>query len=161
MILITVGTTPFPFRRMVDLVEQLILIRKHNEAIIFQHGDTACTLSGKNVFLYQTLPFQRMQRYIQKARVVVCQGGPATIYQAIAAGKIPFVLPREKKFGEHVNDHQVFYCDILKKRGLVFPVISCAAMLCRRQKPRRSSSGRGSLPRLITYLHGLTKVNLL
>ena len=157
MIFITVGTTPLPFRRMADLVDRLALVRKHNETIIFQRGDTPSLISGKNIFLYRYLPFMLMQRYIKNARVVICHGGPATIYQVTATGKNPFVLPRQKRFGEHVNDHQVFYCDMLKKRGIISSVIDCAAMLRVRQRRKYSPINREPSPRLIAYLHDLTR----
>jgi UDP-N-acetylglucosamine transferase subunit ALG13 len=43
------------------------------------------------------------------ADVVVTHGGPATVSQARTAGTIPIVVPRQQRFGEHVDDHQVLY----------------------------------------------------
>lgn len=34
-------------------------------------------------------------------------GGPASFFAALEAGKFVSVVPRLKKFGEHVNDHQI------------------------------------------------------
>lgn len=31
-------------------------------------------------------------------------------------GKIPVVVPRQKVFGEHVNDHQLHFCHEVEKR---------------------------------------------
>jgi len=124
MIFVTVGTTPFPFYRMVDVVKGLIKSRKKDEAIIFQHGNIRCDIKEKNVILYRYLPFSKMEYYIKQARIIVTHGGPATIYQVLAAGKIPHVLPREKKYGEHVNNHQVVFLDFMEKSGLVNPINS-------------------------------------
>lgn len=40
------------------------------------------------------------------ARIVITHGGPSTFMMAIQEGKRPIVVPRLKKFDEHVNDHQ-------------------------------------------------------
>ena len=31
-------------------------------------------------------------------------------------GKVPIVVPRQKKYGEHVNDHQVDFCRKIEER---------------------------------------------
>lgn len=35
---------------------------------------------------------------------------------AIANGKKPIVVPRQEKFGEHVNDHQIDFCEKVNSR---------------------------------------------
>jgi UDP-N-acetylglucosamine transferase subunit ALG13 len=119
MIFVTIGTTPFPFRRMVDIVKGLVELRRKRETIIFQHGNTPCEIKAKNVILYRYLPFQKMEQYIKQARIIVTHGGPATIYQVLAVGKIPYVLPRKKIHGEHVNDHQVIFVEMLQQKKLI------------------------------------------
>lgn len=108
MIFVTVGTTPFPFLRMRNIVSRFAENKKNNEEIVFQHGATPAIVhaSVKNFYF---LPYFRMKTYMSKARIIISHGGPATIYQAILAGKAPYVLPRKKAFVEHVDDHQVFF----------------------------------------------------
>ena len=36
--------------------------------------------------------------------------------QALQFGKVPIVVPRQKKFGEHVNDHQLDFCRAVSNR---------------------------------------------
>jgi len=149
MIFITVGTTAFPFDRMVEAAKGLIKSRKKNETIIFQHGNTICDIREKNVFLYKSLPFPEMEQYIRQARIIVTHGGPATIYQTLAVGKTPYVLPREKRYYEHVDDHQVYFCRYLFNRHiikLVKPPYSFQAQEF--NKPIRLSSDK----RLLSYL---------
>jgi UDP-N-acetylglucosamine transferase subunit ALG13 len=119
MIFVTVGTTQFPFHRMVDVVKKLVKTRKNHETIIFQHGNTGCDIHEKNVVLKRYLSYPEVQRYIKQARIIITHGGPATIYQVLAAGKIPYVLPRKKLYKEHVNDHQVAFYQELKKQGRI------------------------------------------
>jgi UDP-N-acetylglucosamine transferase subunit ALG13 len=157
MIFISVGTTPFPFHRMVDVVEGLIKSRKKDEAIIFQHGNIRCDIKGKNVMLYRYLPFFKMEQYIKQARVLVTHGGPATIYQVLAAGKVPYVLPREKKHGEHVNDHQKHFVDFLSSHETlnVIELNHLEHVLCQpmRRKPVRASNDS---IHVVAYLNSLS-----
>ena len=44
---------------------------------------------------------------MQKARIVITHGGPASFIMALQEGKTPIVVPRMAKYNEHVNDHQV------------------------------------------------------
>ena len=56
------------------------------------------------------------------ADVVVCHGGAGTLYEAFCAGHVPIVVPRLKRFGEHVNDHQLELAEALSLRKLAFVV---------------------------------------
>jgi UDP-N-acetylglucosamine transferase subunit ALG13 len=51
--------------------------------------------------------------------VVVCHGGPGSIMEARATGHVPIVVPRERQFGEHVDDHQVRFSTRLARDGMV------------------------------------------
>lgn len=119
MIFITVGTTPFPFPRMNSVFRELVVGRLNNEEIIYQHGATTIETKVKNVQLTPSLSFDKVQEYIKQARTIITHGGPATIYQCFYAGKKPFVLPREKRFGEHVDDHQLYFSLYMKEKGVI------------------------------------------
>ncbi len=153
MIFITVGTTPFPFFRMDGVVQSLIAARKNNEKIVYQYGVTTHVKQATNVFLYTILPYQITQRYIHQARMVISHGGPATIYQVLASGKTPYVIPRESRYGEHVNNHQVFFCKFLYKRHLVLRSSTVSTVLQNTETIRTNLRILPQIkPRLINYL---------
>lgn len=60
-----------------------------------------------------------MRRAIADAEVVICHGGSGVIAQALAAGRVPLVLPRRGALGEHFDDHQAGMAEQLASRGLV------------------------------------------
>ncbi len=95
--------------------------------------------------------------YMRRARIIVAHGGPATIYQALVSGKIPWVLPREKRFGEHVNDHQVEFCRFMEQTGLVRIITEATPIEKLSSKPRRLKLIRTQNPILIRYLDSLMK----
>lgn len=122
MILIAVGTTGFPMRRMAGLASEIVRSRKRNERVVFQHGATATDITGPGVTIFAEEPFEKFAAHIAEARVIVSHGGPATIYQALAVGKVPWVLPRDPTYGEHVNDHQMHFVSDLARQGVVWPI---------------------------------------
>ena len=59
-----------------------------------------------------------MIQKIKDAKIVITHGGPSSFIIPLQYGKTPIVIPRMRKYGEHVNDHQVDFC---KKYSSVFP----------------------------------------
>ena len=51
----------------------------------------------------------QMEESIATADIVITHGGPATIALARSAGRLPIVVPRLRRYGEHVDDHQLWY----------------------------------------------------
>ena len=62
-----------------------------------------------------------MQNYFLRANVVITHGGPSSFMEVIKLKKVPIVVPRQEKYGEHVNNHQLVFCKELEKRK--FPLI--------------------------------------
>ena len=57
------------------------------------------------------------------ARIVITHGGPASFIVPLQVGKTPIVVPRQYRFCEHVNDHQVeFVRNVAQKMGTIIPV---------------------------------------
>lgn len=119
MILVTVGSTMFPFQRMSTLVEHIAHIRPRQETIVYQYGHTPPHFLDPHITLYPFLPYNTFLAYMKKARIIISHGGPATIYQALSFGKRPWVLPREAEFGEHINDHQLDFSLFLASHNLI------------------------------------------
>lgn len=63
------------------------------------------------------LPAETMRAAMTTALAVVCHGGPATIMEARSVGRLPIVVPRRRAFGEHVDDHQVWFTGRLAQLG--------------------------------------------
>jgi len=62
-------------------------------------------------------PHEEVLQLNREARLVVAHAGIGVTMDALQA-KVPFVLvPRLKKFGEHMNDHQLDLARAVEKRG--------------------------------------------
>ena len=64
-----------------------------------------------------------MIKNVKDARIVITHGGPASFIMPLQIGKTPIVVPRQHKFDEHINDHQVeFARNVAERMGTIIPV---------------------------------------
>ena len=56
---------------------------------------------------------------VKEAELVIMQAGAGSIIHAIRAGKIPVVMPRRKKYAEHIDDHQRELANAFEQLGKV------------------------------------------
>lgn len=117
MIFATVGTHEDPFDRLCAELERLVSAGELKDPVHLQSGYS--TVATPSCTAQAMMPFELVQRRMQEARVVVTHGGPASIMQALALGKVPVVVPRQARFGEHVDDHQVRFAQRIADRVLV------------------------------------------
>lgn len=114
MIFITVGTHEQPFDRLLKCIDRLIEEGTIKEEIVCQKGYT--DYEPKNYKTEKLIPYEKMQENIEKARIVITHGGPASFIAPLSIGKIPIVVPRKKEFNEHVNNHQLEFSKEVAKR---------------------------------------------
>ena len=114
MIFVTVGTHEQQFNRLITCVDEMKENGLIKEEVMIQTG--CSTYIPKSCQRKEMLSYNEMQDYIQKARLVITHGGPSSFVAPLQIGKIPIVVPRQKEFGEHVNDHQLDFCKAVEKR---------------------------------------------
>lgn len=114
MIFVTVGTHEQQFNRLVKYIDNLKKNYKIDDDIIIQSG--FCTYKPKYCKYSKLLSYDEMLSNIKEARIVITHGGPASFITPLQYGKIPIVVPRQKQYGEHVNNHQVDFCNEVEKR---------------------------------------------
>ena len=121
MIFVTVGTHEQPFNRLIECVDKLVEQGIIKEEVIIQTGFS--TYEPKYCKWKKMFPYQKMIENVEKARIVITHGGPSTFIMPLQVGKIPIVVPRQNKYDEHVNDHQVEFCrQVWERRGTIIPV---------------------------------------
>ena len=114
MIFVTVGTHEQQFDRLIKAVDKLREEKVLEEEVIIQTGYS--TYEPKSCVWSRLYPYQEMVRYVAEARIVITHGGPSSFIMPLQVGKVPIVVPRQKQFGEHVNDHQVEFCRAMAER---------------------------------------------
>ncbi len=84
-------------------------------SIIMQRGTSA---APKVVESHDLLPHAQLLELFAAAEVVVSHGGPSTVMDARSSGRLPIVVARDPKLGEHVDGHQQRFGDHLERHGL-------------------------------------------
>lgn len=112
MVFVTVGTHEQPFDRLIKYMDEWASI--HDEEVVIQTGFS--TYEPMNCRWQKLFPYQEMVKNIDEARVVITHGGPSSFIMPLQVGKIPIVVPRKHEFKEHVNDHQVDFCNQVAQR---------------------------------------------
>lgn len=112
MIFVTVGTHEQPFNRLVEYMDKWAA--EHDEEVVIQTGFS--TYEPKNCRWQKLFPYSEMVKNVADARIVITHGGPSSFIMPLQIGEIPIVVPRKKEYDEHVNDHQVDFCNQVAKR---------------------------------------------
>ena len=121
MIFVTVGTHEQPFNRLVKKIDELKRDGVIKEDVIIQTGFS--TYEPKYCQWSKLIPYQQMIKNVADARIVITHGGPASFIMPLQIGKTPIVVPRQYKYGEHVNDHQVeFASNVSERMGTIIDV---------------------------------------
>ena len=112
MIFVTVGTHEQQFNRLVEYMDKWAA--EHDEEVVIQTGYS--TYEPKHCKWQKLFPYQEMSKKVAEARIVITHGGPSSFIAPLQIGKTPIVVPREKRFDEHVNDHQLKFCKQVESR---------------------------------------------
>jgi UDP-N-acetylglucosamine transferase subunit ALG13 len=87
-------------------------------------------------------------RRLEEAEIVVTHGGSGALLDALTLGHRPIVMPRLRRYQEHVNDHQVELCEALASEGRAVVVQDSASLVraieSARLQPRARTSGQFS-----------------
>ena len=97
MIFVTLGTSDYPFTRLLKQIDDLI---ENNivKNIIVQCGNE--DYQPKNFTIIKNLDKKEFNEYLKKAEVVITHGGVGTIIDCIKMGKKVIAFPRKVEYGE-------------------------------------------------------------
>ena len=105
MIFLTVGTYPLQFDRLVQAVDIAVQKKLIKEKVFAQIG--FCRYKPQHMEYVEMLEKSRFDSCLQEACGIIGHAGMGTITMALDHDKPLLVMPRIKRFHEHVNDHQL------------------------------------------------------
>jgi UDP-N-acetylglucosamine--N-acetylmuramyl-(pentapeptide) pyrophosphoryl-undecaprenol N-acetylglucosamine transferase len=112
---VTLGTIrPYRFDRMIEAVLSTGLA---DERTVWQTGVTS--VRGLPGSVHAELSSDAFDEAILTSDVTITHSGVGTILRILELGRSPVVVPRERAYGEHVDDHQSQIAKHLAKSGLV------------------------------------------
>jgi UDP-N-acetylglucosamine transferase subunit ALG13 len=113
-VVVTVGSLGmFDFRR---LIERLVDVIPPDSEIVWQTGGTDVT--DLPIKARAFMPEPELRSEIESADVVISHAGIGSALMALDSGKLPILVPRLERHGEHVDDHQTQIAAELEGRGL-------------------------------------------
>ena len=115
MIFVTVGTHEQQFNRLVEEVDKLKADGSIKEDVFIQTGFS--TYEPKYCQWSKLISYKEMNNKIEEARITITHGGPASFIAPLQIGKIPIVVPRQEKYAEHVNNHQLEFAKNVEERN--------------------------------------------
>ena len=119
MIFVILGTQDKKFPRLLKAIQKKIDEGKINkkEEIIVQAGSTK--FESKDMKIMDYIPVKEFEELVDKADLIICHAGVGTILTALKKGKKIIAAARLKKYGEHVNDHQLQILDNFTTEGYI------------------------------------------
>lgn len=120
MIFITVGTHEQGMDRLFIQLDKYIQNGVIKEDIFAQIGYS--NYKPKNYKYKEMIEYDQMDEYVKKSDIIITHGGPGSIFHPLHYGKIPIVVPRNPKFNEHVDNHQILFTKRLEKNNKVIGV---------------------------------------
>ncbi len=116
MIFVTIGTHPDQFDRLIRRIDEIAPQIK--EKIVVQRGFTK--YKPKNVEYFDFT--DNIDKYYRDSRIVIAQSATSLIEFILKYGKPVITVPRESKYKEHINDHQVEFGEYFAKRANVLMI---------------------------------------
>lgn len=118
-IFLTVGTQE-PFDRLVRVIDDWADQNGLDIKIYAQIGKAQYL--PKNIKFSYHLTEQEFKTCFDNADLIVSHAGIGTIISCLSDGKSILTLPRESRFGEHRNDHQIATTKAFSSFGYIFPI---------------------------------------
>ena len=117
MIFVTVGMHTQGFERLIKKMDEIA--GNLNEEVVIQKGHTK--YAPKNATYFDFALEDEIKELCRKARVVVTHGA-MLIIDALEQGTPVIAVPRLKRYGEHIDDHQLYLVQELEKEQKVVAV---------------------------------------
>lgn len=117
LVVVTLGTLPYRFDRLVDAVRAAIL---PSWDVVWQIGPNDYRdLNGE---VHRIIESSEFDALCERADVVISHAGVGSALTALESGHHPILVPRLVDLVEHVDDHQWLVADALSAAGVASTV---------------------------------------
>lgn len=113
MIFVTVGWQ-YGFKRLIAKMDEIA--SRINEEVTMQIGTTEYEPKYAHYFHFVESDEQILE-YIRESRLVISHAGAGSILTVFSIGKPTIIVPRLRKYGEHIDDHQLELAEAMSKEG--------------------------------------------
>ncbi len=124
MIYLTLGTMFLDFPRLIRAVDDIAHTR--GERCLMQLGLSPTRPQHAEWFAYR--PHEELLALQAEARVIVAHAGIGATRDALRVGRPLILVPRRRRYREHMNDHQVDIARAVAQRGWGAMVLDLAEL---------------------------------
>lgn len=111
MIFVTVGTQKFQMDRLIRKIDDMAE-NFPKETFFAQIGN--CDYIPKHIQYERFVSRDKFDDLIEMSQLIISHAGVGSIMSGIRMGKKVIVVPRCKKYGEHVDNHQIEIAEAFK-----------------------------------------------
>lgn len=114
MILISVGSSEFPFNRLLEIIDDLCI--KHvldGKNVVAQIG--CSSYAPKNYESFKMIGRQEYGDLTDKCDFIITHAGTGSVVPPLIKEKKIILFPRKACFHEHIDDHQKDLCEVFTK----------------------------------------------
>jgi len=115
MIFLTVGTYSLQFNRLIQAVDTAVMKGQIEEKVFAQIG--SYSVEPEHMKSARIIEKHEFDNYFQQASYIISHAGMGAISMALRYDKALLVMPRLKRFKEHVNDHQLATAQKFEEMG--------------------------------------------
>jgi UDP-N-acetylglucosamine transferase subunit ALG13 len=151
MIFLTIGTQE-PFDRLIRAVDELVAEGAFQDDVV---GQVGYGYSPKHFRSCPIMDKSDFDGYMKQSEFVISHAGMGSIITAHTLRKPMIVMPRLKKYREHVNDHQLYTACKFEELGVIMtardkPELKGKSILMQTFKPVLRDSDIDGLIRCIS-----------
>lgn len=117
MILVLLGTQNNSFKRLLEAIQHNIDKKVITDEVIVQAGFTK--FESKDMKILDLIDKEELSKLQDEADLIITHGGVGSIISSLKKGKKVIVVPRLKKYDEHVNNHQLQIARRFEQEGYV------------------------------------------
>lgn len=117
MILVLLGTQNNSFKRLLEAIQHNIDKKVITDEVIVQAGFTK--FESKDMKILDLIDKEALSKLQDEADLIITHGGVGSIISSLKKGKKVIVVPRLKKYDEHVNNHQLQIARRFEQEGYV------------------------------------------
>ncbi len=136
MIFVTVGTHPLSFERLLREMDRIA--KNIDEKVIAQIGNTK--YEPKNMEFFKYTDEKTLLELYEKSRLIVAHAGAGTLLTIFHYKKPLIIVPRLKKYKEHIDDHQLELAEEFRKKKNVIVIYNIETLENAIEKSKEFSS---------------------
>lgn len=120
MIFVSVGTHEQQFHRLIKEIDALKSKNIIKDHVFMQIGYSS--YQPINCEYKKMITYNDMIKYIEASSIIITHAGPGSIFLPLQYNKVPIVVPRNPKYKEHIDEHQIKFARKMESQNRIIAV---------------------------------------